>query len=147
MNCDYICEESWYPIMKRINHAMENITYSLNQSFIITNHYLENDVMNILLNSKKQIQVQLQNQVISIADQQRKIARMDRQLNAALNIIKLNKYSNTNQINEINKKYENYENYEKYILIILFGILFGMLVERFLTKINKLNKLYKINPI
>ncbi len=104
----------WSNIMMYTNYELSIIKMKLNTTFdsILT------DLDKLSIESQKYIQLRLQDHVVSIADQQRKIARMHRQLSAA---------------NEILIQRHSIEyNYKKIIGMILFGLIIGMTYERFI---------------
>jgi hypothetical protein len=80
-----ICEESWYPMMEIIDNSMERIKTNLNQSF----NNVDNDLIYLLTESRRKLQNKLQDNIVALAVQQRNIVIMDRQLNAALELIPL----------------------------------------------------------
>ncbi len=80
-----ICEESWYPMMELIENSMERIKFNLNQSF----NNVDNDLIYLLSESRRTLQNKLQDNIVALAVQQRNIVIMDRQLNAALELIPL----------------------------------------------------------
>ncbi len=134
-----ICEDSFYPIYKRINITMEHIKTILNYTFF------ETDINELLIETQKIIQIKLQNNIISLAEQQRKISRMDRQLRTALeNMENQELYFQSFQPfqpfqskqNNINLDRENlyYSNYSNLFFCILFGLIIGILYEKIIIK-------------
>ncbi len=73
-----VCDESWLPIMELIEQTMERIKTNMNLS------YVDKELEYIITQSRKTIQNKLQDNIVALAVQQRNIARMYRQLNAAM---------------------------------------------------------------
>jgi hypothetical protein len=106
----------WTPFFSYVDADLLSIKMKLNTTF----NSILTDLDDISLNSRRYIELRLQDHIVSIADYQRKIARMHRQLSVASELLSRDKtieYS-----------------YEKMIYMILFGILVGMIYERFAYK-------------
>ncbi len=71
--------------MEIIDNSMERIKTNLNQSF----NNVDNDLIYLLTESRRKLQNKLQDNIVALAVQQRNIVIMDRQLNAALELIPL----------------------------------------------------------
>ncbi len=104
----------WTNIMKYTENELSTIQMKLNTTF----DSILNDLTLLSSESQKYIELRLQDHVVSIADQQRQIARMHRQLSAANELIK--------------PRQEN--SHKKIIIMIVFGIFIGMVYERFIQK-------------
>lgn len=107
----------WTPIMYYTDHKLYTIKMKLNSSFdsILT------ELDFLYKESRQQVELRLQDHVVSIADQQRKIARMHRQLSAAMDLI----MPRQNIVIEKSDK-------KNIFYMILFGIIVGMFYERFI---------------
>ncbi len=101
----------WSPFYVYTDDELLNIKMKLNSTFdsILT------ELNSISFESRQYIELRLQDHVVSLAEQQRKIARMHRQLYV---------------VNELRDKPRVIYSYEKLIFMILFGLLIGVLYER-----------------
>jgi hypothetical protein len=109
MNCSRI---DWTEFMDYTNHDLYQIQTNLNETF----HSI--DLSSYLIQLQQMIELKLQDHVVSIASQQRKIARMHRQLSVA-----------TELLNDYGVSRENKTN--NYITFILFGLIIGILYEKY----------------
>lgn len=106
----------WTPFFSYVDADLLGIKMKLNTTF----NSILTDLDSLSLDSRRYIELRLQDHIVSIADHQRKIARMHRQLRAASELLSRDKtieYS-----------------YEKMIYIIIFGIVVGMIYERFVNR-------------
>lgn len=78
--CSEICDASWGPIYRRIDTTMEYMLSKFNTSF----DYVIDELDDMLDSSSDALQTKMQNHVVELAEQQRRIARMHRQLAAAV---------------------------------------------------------------
>jgi hypothetical protein len=104
----------WSSFYLYTNDELLTIKMKLNSTF----HSILSDLDSISLESRKYIELRLQDHIVSVADQQRKIARMHRQLSVANELISRDKIITYS--------------YEKIIYMIIIGIVIGIIYERFI---------------
>jgi hypothetical protein len=137
LNESYDSYYSIFPIIKNIETSMYKIKNVLNTSFIEQLEQLDQTI----IESQKYLQIKLQNNLISLAEQQRHIVRMDRQLNA---VIKIKNIANKLHLNDylftvlkikrnINFNYV-FNDYSFLFLQILICFFIGMIYERYFKK-------------
>lgn len=115
MNCSMI---DWKSFIIYTNKSMDIIKMELNSSF----DSILNGLDELRLESQRQIELKLQDHIVFIAEEQRKISRMHRQLSIAYELLEYRPFNSSN----------NFKKNNKIFYLILFGILIGMLYERFI---------------
>jgi hypothetical protein len=78
--CSDICDASWGPIHRRVSNTMDYMLGKFNTSF----DYVIDELDDILDSTTGALNTKMQNHVVELAEQQRRIARMHRQLTAAM---------------------------------------------------------------
>jgi hypothetical protein len=109
----------WKPITHYLDERLLNIKMKLN----ITFDSILIELNDLSCESQEYIEKRLQEHIISIAEQQRKIARMHRQLSAATELL---------EFTQIPRQNTDYKKIEKIVYMILFGLFIGMFYERFI---------------
>ena len=108
----------WTDIMVYTNNHLETIKMKLNSSF----DFILNDLDEINSETNRYLQRHLQKHVIYIAEQQRNIARMHRQISVAYELVSSNRVNSHNNIK--NNSSQNL------VWYIIFGLLLGIIYEK-----------------
>jgi hypothetical protein len=109
----------WNPFIYYTDNRLSDIKMKLNSTF----DSILNGLDELRIESQREIELRLQEHIVSIADQQRKIARMNRQLSAATDLLTMRQHQNIVIETTYNKNI---------FYMILFGLIVGMTYERFI---------------